>query len=228
MTRVLVIEDERKVALALEQGLRQEHFDVAVAMDGEDGFFRLSTEQFDVVVLDVMLPGRDGIAILSTIRDHGNQTPVLILTARDAVEDRVFGLDRGADDYLVKPFAFDELVARVRALLRRGRSGEALRLKAADLQMDLVTRTVRRADTLIDLTAREFELLEYLLRNQGHAVSRQTLAREVWRVTSRVTPIDNVIDVHISRLRKKIDDDFDAKLILTVRGVGFMVKDGTP
>jgi len=228
MARVLVIEDERKVALALEQGLRQEHYDVAVALDGEDGFFRLSTERFDVVVLDLMLPGRDGIAILSAIRDRGVQTPVLILTARDGVEDRVHGLDCGADDYLVKPFAFDELIARVRALLRRGRSGEALRLNAGDLHMDLVTRTVSRADTLIDLTTREFELLEYLMRNHGHAVSRQTLAREVWRVTSRATPIDNVVDVHISRLRKKVDDNFEVKLIHTVRGVGFMVKEGAP
>lgn len=228
MARVLVIEDERKVALALEQGLRQEHFDVAVALDGEDGFFRLSTERFDVVVLDLMLLGRDGITILSAMRDRGVQTPVLILTARDAVEDRVHGLDCGADDYLVKPFAFDELVARLRALLRRGRSGEALRLKAADLHMDLVTRTVQRAGAPLDLTAREFELLEYLLRRQGHTVSRQTLASEVWRVTSRATPIDNVIDVHVSRLRKKVDDGFQTKLIHTVRGVGFMVKEGAP
>ncbi len=228
MVRVLVIEDERKVAEALERGLRQEHFDVAVAMNGDDGFYRLSTEQFDLIVLDLMLPGRDGIEILTAMRHREVQTPVLILTARDAIEDRVHGLDCGADDYLVKPFAFDELVARVRALLRRGRTGDTLRLKVADLHMDLVTRTVHRAGTPIDLTPREFELLEYLLRHQGHAVSRQTLAREVWRVTSRATPIDNVVDVHISRLRKKVDDDFETKLIHTVRGVGFMVKEGAP
>lgn len=228
MVRVLVIEDERKVAEALERGLRQEHFDVVVALNGEEGFYRLSTERFDLVVLDLMLPGRDGIEILSSLRSRGGQTPVLILTARDAVEDRVYGLDCGADDYLVKPFAFDELVARLRALLRRGRSGEALRLKAADLHMDLATRTVQRAGTPLDLTAREFELLGYLLRRQGHAVSRQTLTCEVWRTTSRATPIDNVIDVHVSRLRKKVDDGFETKLIHTVRGVGFMVKEGAP
>jgi len=228
MVRVLVIEDERKVAEALERGFRQEHFDVAVALDGETGFYRLNAEQFDVIVLDLMLPGHDGIQILTTLRQQGIQTPVLILTARDAIEDRVHGLDCGADDYLVKPFAFDELVARVRALLRRGRGGETLRLKAEDLHMDLATRSVQRGGARIDLTAREFELLEYLLRNQGHAVSRQTLACEVWRVTSRATPIDNVIDVHISRLRKKVDDGFETKLIHTVRGVGFMLRKGAP
>lgn len=228
MVQILIIEDERKVAEALERGLRQEHFDVAVASNGEDGFYRLSTERFDLVVLDLMLPGRDGMEILSTMRRRRVHTPVLILTARDAIEDRVHGLDCGADDYLVKPFAFDELVARVRALLRRGRPSEALRLKAGDLHMDLVTRTVLRGDKPIELTTREFELLEHLMRHQNYAVSRQTLARDVWRTPSRFTPIDNVIDVHVSRLRKKVDDDFETKLIHTMRGVGFMVKEGAP
>lgn len=224
--RILVIEDEPKVARALKQGLEGERYDVAVATTGEEGFFRLNAETFDLVVLDLMLPGRDGLEILATTRQRGIQTPVLILTAKDAVEDRVIGLDFGADDYLVKPFAFPELVARIRALLRRGRMDSVLRLKAADLEMDLVTRTVIRGGRALDLTPREFELLEYLLRHHGQAVSREMLAHDVWKETSRATPLDNVIDVHVARLRKKVDQDRKVRLIHTVRGVGFMLREG--
>ena len=226
--RILVVEDETKVAQALREGLEGEHYDVVVAGSGEDGFFRANAEVFDLVVLDLMLPGRDGIEILGTLRRRGLQTPVLILTARDAVEDRVLGLDTGADDYLVKPFAFTELLARVRALLRRGRPDQVLRLKLGDLEMDLVTRMVTRGDRALDLTSREFELLEYLLRHQNHLVSREMLARDVWKETSRATSLDNVIDVHIARLRKKVDQAFDARLIHTVRGVGFVLREAEP
>jgi two-component system copper resistance phosphate regulon response regulator CusR len=226
--RILVVEDEEKVARALQEGLEAEHYHVVLARTGEDGFFRASAEAFDVVVLDLMLPGRDGLQILATMRQRGLQTPVLVLTARDAVEDRVLGLDTGADDYLVKPFAFPELLARVRALLRRGRPDQALRLKVGDLEMDLVTRRVVRGQTTLDLTAREFELLEYLLRHHRQLVSREMLAREVWRETARATPIDNVIDVHIGRLRKKVDPDGARRLIHTVRGVGFVLREEEP
>jgi DNA-binding response OmpR family regulator len=224
--RILVVEDEPKVARALQEGLAAEHYDVVVAQTGEEGFFYANAEIFDVVVLDLMLPGRDGIAVLTTLRRRGLQTPVLILTAKDAVDDRVLGLDSGADDYLVKPFAFPELLARIRALLRRGRGDQVLRLKAGDLEMDLVTRTVTRGHRVLELTAREFELLEYLLRHQNQLVSREMLSHDVWKEPARATPLDNVIDVHIARLRKKVDQEFATKLIHTVRGVGFILREG--
>lgn len=222
---ILVVEDEKKVATALKEGLEAEHYKVTVAHTGEEGFYLVSSQTFDLVLLDLMLPGRDGIEVLKTLRDHELHTPVLVLTAKDAVEDRVLGLDSGADDYLVKPFAFPELLARIRALLRRGRTDRVLKLKLADLEMDLVTRRVVRGGKSIELTAREFELLEYLLRNQGHVVSREMLTRDVWRERSRVSPLDNVIDVHIAHLRHKIDDPFDQKLLNTVRGVGFILRE---
>lgn len=221
---VLVIEDEPKVAEALREGLEAEHYEVTVAHTGEDGFYEASARTFDLIILDLMLPGRDGLEILQALRQQEVQTPVLILTAKDAVEDRVAGLDRGADDYLVKPFAFPELLARVRALLRRGRTGETLRFKCADLEVDLTTHTATRQGDELDLTNREFELLEYLLRHKENVVSREMLARDVWEQTERATPIDNVIDVQVARLRRKIDDPFDDPLIHTVRGVGFVLR----
>lgn len=223
--RVLVVEDERKVARALKEGLTAEHFEVVVAHTGEDGFFLASEQVFDLIVLDLMLPGRSGMEVLQTIRKRGLQTPVLILTARDAVEDRVLGLDGGADDYLVKPFAFAELLARIRALVRRGRSDTVLRLKVSDLEMDLVTRHVHRAGRTIMLTAREFELLEYLLRHADHSVSRDMLSHDVWQMPSRDATTDNLIDVHVARLRKKMDDPFERKLLHTIRGVGFALQE---
>jgi two-component system copper resistance phosphate regulon response regulator CusR len=224
--RVLVVEDEVKVAEALREGLAGEHYDVTLAGTGEDGFFEASAGTFDLVLLDVMLPGRDGLEVLRTLRGRGVRTPVLILTARDGVDDRVRGLDCGADDYLIKPFAFAELLARIRALLRRGRTSEALRLGVGDLDMDLVTRKVMRGGRNVDLTTREFELLEYLLRHHGQVVLRDTLAREVWKEPTRGTPLNNVIDVHIARLRRKVDLDQPVKLIHTIRGVGFMLREG--
>jgi len=226
--RILVVEDELKVANALKEGLEDERYEAVIAHTGEDAFFRINTEQFDVILLDVMLPGRDGLQILTSIRKHGVNTPVLLLTARDSLEDRVAGLNSGADDYLVKPFAFAELVARIRALLRRGRTAETLRLSVGDLDMDLVTRKVLRGGRSVELTTREFELLEYLLRHQGQVVLRDTLAREVWKETTRGTPLNNVIDVHIARLRRKVDLDQPVKLIHTIRGVGFMLREGEP
>jgi DNA-binding response OmpR family regulator len=226
--RVLVVEDEQKVANALREGLEGEKFDVVVERTGEGAFFRVTTETFDVILLDLGLPGRSGLEILAALRERGLRTPVLVLTARDSVQDRVLGLDGGADDYLVKPFAFAELVARIRALVRRGRAVESPRLVLSDLEMDLVTRKVTRAAGTIDLTVREFELLEYLLRHNGQVVSREALARDVWQETARTTPLDNVIDVHIARLRRKVDVEPAAKLIHTVRGVGFMLREGEP
>ena len=223
-----MIEDETKVAHALKEGLEGERYEVVVATTGEDGFFHANKEVFDLLVLDVMLPGRDGIEVLTTLRKRGTHTPVLMLTAKDAIEDRVLGLDSGADDYLVKPFAFPELLARIRVLLRRGRIDHMLRLKAGDLEMDLVNRKVSRSSHMLDVTTREFELLEYLLRHQNQIVSREMLTREVWKEPSRATSLDNVIDVHIARLRKKVDQDFPVKLIHTVRGVGFVLREGEP
>ena len=221
--RILVVEDDKKVAKALREGLQAEHYDVRVAPTGEEGFFLVNHELFDLVLLDLMLPRRDGIEVLTTLRKRGLQTPVLILTAKDTVEDRVQGLDLGADDYLVKPFAFPELVARIRALLRRGRMDQVLKLQLDDIEMDLLTRRVARRALTLDLTAKEFELLEYLLRHQGRVVSREMLARDVWQVAARATPLDNVIDVSIARLRRKVDDPFEKKLLHTIRGVGFML-----
>ena len=226
--RILVVEDEQKVADALREGLEDERYDVVVERTGEGAFFRVNTETFDVVLLDLTLPGRDGLEILRALRQRRMETPVLVLTARDSLEDRVTGLDAGADDYLVKPFAFAELLARVRALVRRGRVADAPRLAVSDLEMDLVTRKVLRGGQPVDLTVREFELLEFLMRYQGQVVSRETLARDVWKETARTTPLDNVIDVHIARLRRKVDLDHGVKLIHTVRGVGFMLREGEP
>lgn len=219
--RILVIEDEAKVARALADGLRGQRYDVVVARTGEEGFFLGSTQVFDLVILDLMLPGRDGLDILKALRARSVAAPVLILTARDALDNRVSGLDCGADDYLVKPFAFPELLARIRAILRRGRPDQVLRLRAVDLEMDLVTRRVTRGERELSLTRREYELLEYLLRHQGHLVSREMLAQDVWREAGRGGAIDNVIDVHVMRLRRKVDREDLPVLIHTIRGVGF-------
>lgn len=226
--RILVVEDERKLAQVLGSALQAEHYEVVIAPTGEDGFFRANAEAFDLVILDLMLPGRGGLEILQALRKRHVSTPVLILTARDGVQDRVLGLDLGADDYLVKPFALPELLARIRALLRRGRPADILRLKAADLEVDLAARRASRGTRTLDLTAREFELLEYLLRHQGHVVSREMLAHEVWKEPRRATPIDNVIDVQMTRLRRKVDREGDARLIYTIRGVGFTLREGEP
>ncbi|HUV70738.1 MAG TPA: response regulator transcription factor [Terracidiphilus sp.] len=219
--QILLVEDETKVGNALCAGLRADGYEIVWAQTGEEGFFHANSRSFDLILLDVMLPGRDGIEVLDTLRKLGDKTPVLLLTARDTIEDRVLGLDTGADDYLVKPFAFAELSARIRALLRRNQSEPPSTLTIGPLVIDPLRRMVIREGEHIDLTAREFEILEYLARHHGRIVSRDMLARDVWREGSRATPLDNVIDVHLTRLRKKVDDPFGKKLLHTVRGVGF-------
>ena len=221
--RILVVEDEKKVASALREGLEAEQFDVRTALTGEEGFALASREFFDLVILDLMLPRRSGIAVLSTLRTRGTQTPVLVLTAKDTVEDRVQALDFGADDYLVKPFAFPELLARIRALLRRGRPNREMKMRHEDLEMDVVAHKVARGERRLNLTAKEFEIIEYLLRHTGSVVSREMLARDVWKVAERATPLDNVIDVTMVRLRRKLDDPFKNKLLHTIRGFGFIL-----
>jgi two-component system copper resistance phosphate regulon response regulator CusR len=222
---ILVVEDEQKMAKALQEGLEADEYSVQVAYTGEEGFYLIQARPFDLVILDVMLPGRDGFEILATLRSRGVKTPVLLLTSRDTLEDRVRGLDTGADDYLVKPFAFPELLARTRALLRRAKLDTSQPFKLADLEMDVAQRSVLRGGQPIELTAREFELLEYLFADQGRVVSREMLARDIWKETSRQTPLDNVIDAQMARLRRKLDGQFDRKLLHTVRGVGFVLRE---
>lgn len=222
--RILVVEDEPKLALAVKQGLEANEHLVSVAPSGEDGFFLAQTQTFDLLIFDIMLPGRDGIEIMGNLRRLGHRTPILLLTSKDGVEDRVRGLDSGADDYLTKPFALSELQARVRALARRGAAEQETTLRLEDLEIDRIRHTAVRGGKLLDLTAREFELLDFLMRHAKRVVSREMLAREVWKESSRYTPIDNVIDVHIARLRRKMDDPFARKLLRTVRGVGFVLR----
>jgi DNA-binding response OmpR family regulator len=222
---ILVIEDEPKLAKAVKEGLEADDYSVALAYSGEDGFYQICQGRFDLAILDVMLPGRDGFEILKSVRQMGLAIPILLLTARDAVEDRVRGLDIGADDYLVKPFAFPELQARVRALLRRGTSEAATASRLGDLEIDTSRRVVTRGGQRIDLTSKEYEILEYLFRNKARVVSREMLVRDVWKEPGRQTPLDNVIDVHVNHLRKKLDDNYSRKLLHTVRGLGFILRE---
>lgn len=219
--RILIIEDDEKIGATLMEVFAREGYEATLCRTGEDGFFVWSTGRFDLVVLDLGLPGRDGLEILAARRKIQQDCLVLIVSAQDRVDDRVRGLAAGADDYLVKPFAVAELLARVQALLRRGSGNVLLRLKVQDLSIDLVTRKVERAGRRLDLTAREFDLLEYLMRHAQATVSREMLAHEIWKDVGRATPLDNVIDVHIARLRRKVDGPNLARLIHTVRGVGF-------
>src|SRR5579862_723149 len=224
--RILIVEDEEKMAKALRKGLEANDYLVSLARTGEEGFFLATTEDFDLIVLDLMLPSRDGMEVLAALRKKNSSIAVLILTSKDTVKDRVRGLDAGADDYLVKPFAFSELLARIRAIQRRGKPDDSSKLRLADLEMDAAAHIATRGGESLTLTAREFELLEYLLRQQGRVVSREMLARDVWQETARYTPLDNVIDVHVANLRKKVDEPFKKKLLHTVRGVGFVLREG--
>lgn len=226
--RILIIEDDEKIGASLMEVFAREGYSATLARTGEDGFFRWSTNSFDLVILDLGLPGRSGLEILAARRQTNQESLVLILSAQDGVDDRVRGLASGADDYLVKPFAVVELLARIQALLRRGRTSTAVRLNVKDLHLDLMTRRVERAGRRVDLTAREFDLLEYLMRHARATVSREMLAQDIWRDVGRATPLDNVIDVHIARLRRKIDGPNLARLIHTVRGVGFCVGELDP
>lgn len=225
---LLLVEDDPKTAQAVANGLKAAGFEVVVARTGNEGHVAIERETYDIIVLDWMLPGRDGLELLRTLRGRDRKTPVVLLTARDALEDRVQGLDSGADDYLVKPFAFAELLARIKALLRRAGESEPLRRRVADLVIDLETREARRGKEPIALTPREFELLAFLVRHNGLTVSRAMLAKEVWREPQRATPIDNVIDVHVAHLRRKVDGTHETKLIHTVRGVGFVLREDRP
>jgi two-component system, OmpR family, copper resistance phosphate regulon response regulator CusR len=221
--RILIIEDEKKASSYLRKGLTEHGFVVDVAPNGEDGLHLARTSEYDLIVLDVMLPKLDGWAILRSLRQVGNETPVLFLTARDAVQDRVRGLELGADDYLVKPFAFSELLARVRTILRRGPVRQAETLKIADLELDLFRHKATRGGKRLDLTPKEFLLLSLLARRAGEVLSRTLIAEQVWDMNFDCDT--NVVDVHVRRLRSKVDDPFERKLIRTVRGIGYVLEE---
>ena len=223
--RILVVEDEQKVASFIQRGLEAERYHVDVAHDGDAGLTRALDDEYDLVILDVMLPRRDGLSVLRALRARRRTVPVLLLTARAGVADKVAGLDGGADDYLTKPFEVAELLARVRALLRRGTAAPPL-LEIADLRLDPATRQVTRAGRPIELTAREHALLEYFLRNAGRVLSRAMIAQHVWGVS--FDTFTNVIDVYVNYLRRKIDAGFEPKLLHTVRGAGYVLRAPEP
>ncbi len=221
--RVLVIEDDEKIGSFIRKGLREAGLIVDLATDGPTGLALFQDNSYDAAVVDIMLPGMDGLTIIETIRKQGMSTPVLILSAKRSVEDRITGLQKGSDDYLVKPFSFGELLARVQALIRRdSRSVDSHNLQVADLNMDLLSREVTRQGERIELPAKEFSLLEYLLRNQGRIVSKTAILENVYDYS--FDPQTNVVDVLVCRLRNKVDKDFSPKLIHTVRGMGYVIK----
>jgi two-component system OmpR family response regulator len=222
--RILVIEDDEKIGSFLEKGLREAGFAVDLAADGRDGLALFLDTVYDAAVVDIMLPSMDGLTIIETIRSQGISTPVLILSAKRSVDDRIKGLQHGGDDYMIKPFSFAELLARIQALIRRdSRAVDSHSLSIADLEMDLLSRDVRRQGKLIDLPAKEFSLLEYLLRNQGRVVSKTAILENVYDYS--FDPQTNVVDVLVCRLRNKVDKDFTPKLIHTVRGMGYVLKE---
>lgn len=221
--KILVVEDEKKSATALEKGLKETGYDVDLADKGDSGLQMALDHDYDLVVLDIMLPGRDGWSVMNEMRKAGKKTPVLFLTARDGVEDRVKGLELGADDYLVKPFAFSELQARVKTILRRTPQRQPEIVKIGDLELDLFKQRAVRAGKKLDLTPKEFALLSLLARRAGEPQSRETIAEEVWDMN--FDSDTNVVDVHVRRLRSKLDDPYEKKLIQTVRGVGYVIYD---
>jgi len=221
--RILIVEDEKKVAGFIKKGLEEETYAVDVAHDGEEGLHMGTEGQYDLIILDIMLPKVDGLEILSQLRTQGSDVPILLLTAKDAVNDRVAGLNKGADDYLTKPFAFSELLARVRVLLRRGKAEVKTILQIADLTLDLVSHKVDRGGDEIELTGKEYSLLEYFMRNQDKVLTRTMIAEHVWDYN--FDTFTNVIDVYINHLRKKIDKGRQNKLLHTLRGVGYIMKE---
>jgi two-component system copper resistance phosphate regulon response regulator CusR len=223
MPRLLIVEDELKLLQGLEQGLQREGYEVIAAASGEEGLRHALEQPFDGIVLDWMLPGQDGLQVLSQLRGAGKTSPVLILTARDAIDDRVTGLDAGADDYLIKPFAFAELLARLRALLRREQAERSSLLRAGDLELDLLERRVRRGGVEVVLTQREFDVLAYLLRHKNAIVTRDMLGRDVWK--DPLHALTNVIDVYIKLLRRKVEKPGQPPLLHTIRGVGYSLRD---
>jgi two-component system copper resistance phosphate regulon response regulator CusR len=221
--KILIVEDEKKTGAYLRKGLSEAGFVLDLAENGEDGLHAASTTNYDLIILDLMLPGRDGWSVISRLRSEGNQTPVLILTARDRVQDRVKGLELGADDYLVKPFAFSELLARVHSILRRGPARQMDTVRIGDLEIDLVRMKAFRDGKRLDLTPREFSLLSLFARRSGEVLTRTLIAEQVWDMNFECD--SNVVDVHIRRLRSKLDDPFEIKLIHTVRGVGYVLEE---
>ena len=221
-SKILVVEDEKKVSSFIKRGLEEEKYEVETAADGEEGLKLAGEGAFDLIILDWMLPKKDGLTVLRELREQRNASPVLMLTAKDTVEDIVAGLETGSDDYLTKPFAFAELLARVKALLRRSEMDRGAELRFADLRLDPVTHKVWRGDKEIDLTAKEYALLEYFMRNPNQVLTRTMIADHVWDYT--FDSFTNIIDVYVNYLRKKIDRDFTTKLVHTVRGVGYMLK----
>ena len=224
-TNVLVIEDEQKMADMIKRGLEEEGLEAEVAYDGETGLQAARSSAPEAIILDISLPGRDGLEIARTLRDEGNKTPIIMLTARDTTEAKVQGLDSGADDYLTKPFAFAELLARLRALQRRTQGEDSTKLQLGDLTLDLISRKVKRLETEVQLTGKEFALLEYFMRHPDQVLSRELLSEKVWE--KAFDTLTNVIDVYINYLRNKMDRNFEPKLIQTVRGVGYMFKTPT-
>lgn len=221
--RILVVEDEKKVASFIKKGLEEDYYSVDVALDGKEGSKLAFSDEYDLIILDIMLPFKDGISILKEIRQEKITTPVLMLTAKDGVADKVMGLDLGADDYLPKPFAFDELLARVRALLRRNSTEKSSFIKASDLTLDIQSHKAFRNETEIFLTPKEYSILEYLMRNKNHVISRVKLSEHVYDY--HFDSDTNVIDVYINKLRNKIDKGFDKQILYTIRGVGYTIKD---
>ncbi|MBN2645847.1 MAG: response regulator transcription factor [Desulfuromonadaceae bacterium] len=221
--KVLVVEDEKKVASFIKRGLEEENFAVDIAANGEEGLYMAESNHYDLILMDVMLPKKDGLTVIKELRDKEITTPILCLTAKDSVEDIVSGLDSGSDDYLTKPFAFAELLARVKALVRRGVKDRGAEIFFSDLRLDPVTHKVWRSDKEIDLTAKEYGLLEYFMRNPNQVLTRTMIAEHVWDYT--FDSFTNIIDVYVNYLRKKIDKDFSKKLIHTIRGVGYVLKE---
>ncbi len=222
--KVLVVEDEKKVASFIKRGLEEEGYTVELARDGEEGLKMINDGSYNLILMDLMLPKMDGLQVIREMRAHNVRTPVLCLTAKDKVDDIVSGLDSGSDDYLTKPFAFIELLARVRALIRRGSSERGAELTFADLRIDPVTHKVWRGETEIDLTSKEYALLEYMMQHPNETLTRSMIAEHVWDYT--FDSFTNIIDVYVNYLRKKIDRDFEKKLIHTVRGIGYVLKEG--